>query len=65
MGIFKKLLISALLLILILFDYAALDDITTGNEINYYLEYSILVASAAIFLILIFKFYKNRTKNRD
>jgi len=33
-------------------DWAALDDITTGNEPNYFGEYGILLVSAAIFLWL-------------
>ena len=30
------------ILALLLLDFAALDDITTGNEPNFYLEYAIL-----------------------
>jgi len=33
-------------------DWAALNDITTGNEPNYFGEYGILLVSAAIFLWL-------------
>jgi len=55
----QKVIITIIVLVLLALDYAALDDITTGNEINFYLEYSILV-SLAIYLILIYKFIKHR-----
>ncbi|EKD91203.1 MAG: hypothetical protein ACD_30C00039G0010 [uncultured bacterium] len=42
-----KILVILTLLVL---DYSALDDITTGNEPDYTLEYAILALSAVIFL---------------
>ncbi|OGC69594.1 hypothetical protein A2415_03405 [candidate division WWE3 bacterium RIFOXYC1_FULL_39_7] len=56
----QKVIITIIVLVLLALDYAALDDITTGNEINFYLEYSILLVSLAIYLILIYKFIKHR-----
>jgi hypothetical protein len=44
----KRLLVIGLLLL----DWAALDDITTGNEPNYWGEYLTLVVSGVIFLWL-------------
>ena len=44
----KRLLVVGLLLL----DWAALDDITTGNEPNYMGEYLVLVMSGVIFLWL-------------
>ncbi|RJR27865.1 hypothetical protein C4561_01085 [candidate division WWE3 bacterium] len=60
MMILKKILSFVLIVLLLLLDYAALDDITTGNEINYYLEYLILLASFSIFAIMIYKFFKDK-----
>ena len=34
--------IATAMLALLLLDFAALDDITTGNEPNFYLEYAVL-----------------------
>jgi len=44
----KRLLVVGLLLL----DWVALDDITTGNEPNYMGEYLTLVVSGVIFLWL-------------
>ena len=34
----------------LILDLAALDDITTGNEPNFYLEYAILMISVFVFV---------------
>jgi hypothetical protein len=41
-------------LIVVLMDYAALDDITTGHESNFLLEYLFLGLSAIWFALIIF-----------
>jgi hypothetical protein len=41
----KKSSVVFLVLILLLLDWLALDDITTGQEPNYYGEYTMLVIS--------------------
>jgi len=51
----KKLLGAIGLVLLVLIDIAALDDITTGSEPSFILEYSILTISAFIFTILIWR----------
>jgi hypothetical protein len=61
----KKLFFIILVVALLLLDYAALDDITTGNEPSYGLEYLMLIFSSVIFLALgLFKFrHKALRKN--
>lgn len=49
----KKGLIKAIVIGLLVLDWLALDDITTGNEPNYYGEYGILLFSLVVFLGLI------------
>ncbi len=60
----KKVSKTAFVIVILLLDYAALDDITTGNEPDYYGEYAILVISVIIFGFLIFKFLKKRNAPR-
>jgi hypothetical protein len=48
-----KKAVIILVLVLLLLDYAALDDITTGNEPNYFGEYIFLLWSLAVFALLI------------
>ena len=54
----KKLLLAGFVIILLLLDFAALDDITTGNEPSYIEEYAILIVSAIIFVLLGYVFLK-------
>lgn len=56
----KKLVVAIIILALILIDFAALDDITTGSEPSFILEYSILTVSAFIFTILIWHHAQHR-----
>lgn len=42
----------AVTIAVLLLDFAALDDITTGNEPSYVLEYSILGISVFVFITL-------------
>lgn len=46
---------------LFLLDFAALDDITTGNEPNFYLEYAILIISVFVFIGLAVIYRKRNT----
>lgn len=41
--------------VLLILDWAALDDITTGNEPDYTLEYGILLFSAVVFAIIFWR----------
>ena len=59
----KKHLYLFVILVLLTLDFAALDDITTGNEPNNDLEYVILGLSAAAYVFLGIKFLLNR-KNK-
>ena len=49
-----------LVVVVLALDWAALDDITTGNEPDYFLEYATLVVSAIIFLFIAFNVFKRR-----
>lgn len=55
----KKVATVIAILVLLALDWAALDDITTGNEPNYIGEYLILVGSLVIFALLGFWYLKN------
>ena len=57
----KKLARWGFITAILLLDFAALDDITTGNEPDYSGEYAILILSVFIFVFLIYK--KVRTRN--
>ena len=46
--------------VVILMDYAALDDITTGHESSFAVEYLFLILSGIWFAALIATFYRNR-----
>lgn len=51
----KKILIFSLVTIFLALDFAALDDITTGNEPNYFLEYLVLGLSVVVFAVIFLK----------
>ncbi|EKD95842.1 MAG: hypothetical protein ACD_24C00305G0001 [uncultured bacterium] len=55
----KKLPYILIVLILVILDFAALDDITTGNEPNYTLEFVILALSVFAYTFLVIKFLLN------
>ena len=61
---FKKIAKLTFVLILLALDWAALDDITTGNEPNYTGEYVILAVSALVFGLLIFLHIKKWKKSK-
>ena len=50
----RRVLVILVISVFILLDWAALDDITTGNEPNLYGEYATLLMSVAIFAFLLF-----------
>ena len=56
----KKLFWYAVTGVILLFDYAALDDITTGNEPNYTTEY-VALALSVVLIFLIFRFALRKT----
>lgn len=47
-----KILFIVLMVALIVLDFAAMDDITTGNDPSHILEYLTLLASVPLFSIL-------------
>lgn len=55
----KKLLIAVVILFLIL-DFLALDDITTGNEPNFTGEYLTLILSGLVFAGFAFLLFKKK-----
>lgn len=52
----RKKLIQLFIVIMLLLDFAALDDITTGHEPDYLGEYAILIISAVIFFYIGYKY---------
>lgn len=52
------------IIFLLLLDWAALDDITTGSEPNYIFEYTVLIVSAVVYGILGILFLKERASTR-
>jgi len=60
----RRFLLFALILILLVLDWAALDDITTGNEQNYFLEYAVLLISLLIFGILGLVIFRRKQKQK-
>lgn len=58
MGI-RKVFIIALAAVVILLDYAALDDITTGKQPYFYFEYLAIIASLPIMRFIIHEWRKN------
>lgn len=62
----KKIIFAVLICILLIFDYAALDDITTGRESSYSFEYVFLLFSAILITVILgsilnSKSYGNKT----
>lgn len=61
-----KLLCLLVFIILLLLDYAALDDITTGSEPSFWGEYLVLILSIPLMLFLIYKIIRgNNGTNYD
>ena len=60
-GLVKNPLFYFVFLVMLL-DFAALDDITTGNEPNYWGEWDILFASAFFFGLIIYSRLDKSTK---
>lgn len=58
----KKFLIVLFLIAVLFLDFAALEDISKGNEPEYITEYLILIVSGVIFIGLGVIIYKNRRK---
>ena len=56
----KKIIIGVIIATLLLLDWAALDDITTGNEPDYKGEYLTLIFSAIVFVGLITYWVKTK-----
>lgn len=59
----QKLLII-LISVLLLLDFLALDDITTGKESSYSLEFTVLAISVFIFVFIGFYFLKHRKNEK-
>ncbi len=49
-----------LVLVILLLDFVALDDITTGNEPTLFGEYAMLAVSVIIFAVLIFLYLRKK-----
>ena len=51
----RSLIAKISIILLLVFDWAALDDITTGNEPDYFGEYTVLAGSLIIFGVMYLK----------
>lgn len=58
----KKYLILFVALGLLFFDFASLDDITTGNHPDSLVEYLVLGMSVSLFVLACVLIYRNRKK---
>ena len=56
-------LLFVTLLVLVL-DFAALDDITTGSETSYWAEWDMLLFSAVIFGLIYYSLSRSRTPEK-
>ncbi len=56
----RKWWLVLLMVMMLLLDWAALDDITTGNEPNYIGEYGVLVVSGLVMAYLVWKWWKGK-----
>lgn len=59
----KKALVAVLVLMVLALNFAALNDITTGNEPDYALEYLFLLVSLTFFLALGAFYVKQKKTN--
>jgi len=59
----KKIIIWGPVPILLLLDWLALDDMTTGNEPNYNGEYAILKFSFVIFGLITLSYFRSFKKD--
>ena len=57
---FKRIINVVLILIVLVLDFTALDDITTGNEPDYFGEYVTLIISIPLLIFLIPKLFRKR-----
>ena len=56
----KKVYLYIFLLALLILDFTALDDITTGREPNYFGEYATLIISVPLLIFLTFKLFRKK-----
>lgn len=63
MNYLKKRAVVTLLFAVLLLDYAALDDITTGNENSYVLEYAVVLFSIILFGFVGLKITNKKSKS--
>ena len=59
----KKRLLIGIIVVFILLDFAALDDITTGNEPDFVGEYATLFLSILVFVGIGFYLFRSKNKN--
>ena len=58
----KRILLALTILGILILNIAALDDITTGNEPDYRLEWATVILSLVILVSVIFYFAKRKHK---
>lgn len=59
----KRYILILTAVILLILDWLALDDITTGNEPNYFGEYGILFVSLIFFVYVGLTIFRNTNKS--
>lgn len=60
----RKILFIGFVIVVLLLDFAALDDITTGSEPSFFGEYLMLIGSLP-FLVIAFFIYRKKSKHLD
>lgn len=60
----NRIILVIIILVLLFLDFAALDDITTGDE-GLRLEYATLLISFVFFAAIIFYYIKNRLSKEN
>lgn len=56
----RKIILTGIVLITLILDWAALDDITTGNEPDFFGEYLILIISIPVIIFAVYLFLKKK-----
>lgn len=56
----RKIILTGIVLITLILDWIVLDDITTGNEQDFFGEYLILIISIPVVIFAVYLFLKKK-----
>lgn len=56
----RKIILTGIVLITLILDWIVLDDITTGNEQDFFGEYLILIISMPVVIFAVYLFLKKK-----